>query len=130
MAEVKLEQTEPCVESTHLKNEPELCVKEEPEEFPFHIITVKTEDSEDESSVLQQRPTEDSEKHSDSSEDTDHSQDYNPEQAPAKRSYAMISADPCITDHRPFSCSDCGKGFKRKQDLKRHLAEDVRLLSL
>uniref|UniRef100_A0AAV2LNG8 C2H2-type domain-containing protein n=1 Tax=Knipowitschia caucasica TaxID=637954 RepID=A0AAV2LNG8_KNICA len=119
MAEVKLEQTELCMASPHLKEESELWVKQEPEEFPFHVITVKIEDDEDKSSVLQ-RPTEDSEEHSDSSEDTDHSKDYSQEQPPAK-SYSKIPADSCVTVDKPFSCSDCGKRFKRKQCVKRHM---------
>uniref|UniRef100_A0AAV2LKS4 Uncharacterized protein n=1 Tax=Knipowitschia caucasica TaxID=637954 RepID=A0AAV2LKS4_KNICA len=52
MAEVKLEQTELCVAPLHLKEEPELCIKQEPEEFPFHIITVKIEEDEDEPQAL------------------------------------------------------------------------------
>uniref|UniRef100_A0AAV2LEP3 THAP-type domain-containing protein n=1 Tax=Knipowitschia caucasica TaxID=637954 RepID=A0AAV2LEP3_KNICA len=82
-----------------IKEEPELCVKES-EEFPYHVITVKTENSEDKSPVLQ-RPTDDGEEHSDSFEDTDHSQDYCPEHPPAKRSYAMVPANAFVTDKRP-----------------------------
>uniref|UniRef100_A0A8C6U963 C2H2-type domain-containing protein n=1 Tax=Neogobius melanostomus TaxID=47308 RepID=A0A8C6U963_9GOBI len=103
-------------------------IKQEPEEFPFHMVTVKAEDDDDESPVLHLRPTEgeecgsgaDSQEHSDSS-DTDCSEDYSHPQAPAKRSYAMIPPDSSVPDSRPFICSDCGKGFKDKFVLQRHV---------
>uniref|UniRef100_A0AAV2LNA1 Uncharacterized protein n=1 Tax=Knipowitschia caucasica TaxID=637954 RepID=A0AAV2LNA1_KNICA len=83
MAEVKLEQTELCVEPLHLKEEPELCLKQEtelclkqepwlcvkPEEFPFHIVTVKTEDDDDDEEASYRLPSEEGEKHMDGSDD-------------------------------------------------------------
>uniref|UniRef100_A0A8C6SNK2 C2H2-type domain-containing protein n=1 Tax=Neogobius melanostomus TaxID=47308 RepID=A0A8C6SNK2_9GOBI len=122
-----------------IKEEPELCIKQEPEEFPFDILTIKTEDNEDESPVLHQGPTEenrgetngaepDSEEHTDSS-DTDHSEDYCPQQTPAKRSYAMIPPDSFVPDRRPFrrpdrrpfSCSHCGLSVRWRSELESHM---------
>ncbi|KAK7930359.1 hypothetical protein WMY93_006754 [Mugilogobius chulae] len=117
--------------------EPELSIKQEPEEF--HVIIVKTEGEadEDESCELQEEKREETEAgcssdpltqfHSDSEEHTDSS-----EEAPLtpKRSYAMIPPDAELQDHRPYSCSDpqrpyscsdCGKSFKKKQVLNQHM---------
>ncbi|XP_072318451.1 uncharacterized protein [Eucyclogobius newberryi] len=165
MAEVKLkEETElweprgPCgswgpaedthsdaVEPAHLKEEePELCIKQEPQEFPLHMVSVKSEEDEDKSSVLHQRATEenreetnvteagcssdpltqfhsDSEEHTDSSEDTEHSEDYSQQQAHSKRSYAMVPPGAAVRDKRPYSCSKCGKSFTMKSKLNIHM---------
>ncbi|XP_055014381.1 gastrula zinc finger protein XlCGF57.1-like isoform X2 [Boleophthalmus pectinirostris] len=87
-----------------LKEEPESSVKQEPQDFPFHMVTVKTEeeeDDEDKSSALHQTASEepreepngecgaDSEEQTDSSEDTDRSEDYSPDQAPASRRFTQ-----------------------------------------
>ncbi|XP_072318453.1 uncharacterized protein [Eucyclogobius newberryi] len=164
MAEVKLkEETEsrgPCgswgpaevargsgVEPAHLKEEePELCIKQEPQEFPLHMVSVKSEEDEDKSSVLHQRATEenreetnvteagcssdpltqfhsDSEEHTDSSEDTEHSEDYSQQQAHSKRSYAMVPPDHTpysCSGQRPYCCSECGRSFRWKSHLWEH----------
>ncbi|XP_072318674.1 uncharacterized protein [Eucyclogobius newberryi] len=165
MAEVKLkEETElweprgPCgswgpaedthgsgVEPAHLKEEePELCIKQEPQEFPLHMVSVKSEEDEDKSSVLHQRATEenreetnvteagcssdpltqfhsDSEEHTDSSEDTEHSEDYSQQQAP-KRSYVLTPRDASgARVKKSFSCSECGKMFTNHCRLQTHM---------
>lgn len=137
MTDVKVEphRHSSALEPSQIKDESELCIKSEPEECPFHIVTVKTEDDEDKSSVLQTNEEErgleargssdlpfqpDSEEHRDSCEDTDHSEDYAQEHAPAKRTYAMIPPDSRVPDHTPFSCSDCGKSFRWKSSLDKH----------
>lgn len=140
MAEMKLEDeysAKPAWELVHIKEDPESCIKREPEDFPFHIVTVKYEHDEDndKTSVLHQRPEEedckdtiaeefgtyaDHEEHMNSSSDTDHSEDYTQDQALSKRSYAMIPPDSLASDLPPFSCSGCGKLFQEKSRLQRH----------
>lgn len=187
MAKVKLEQQlTHSVEPPQIKEEEDdVCVKPEPEEVSFHIVSVKTEGDEEECKPLQ-RVTEknrlgnDGEDygasaggrsyqlkqfHSGSKEqidssDNDRSEDWVPEQrktcrkpqkrnletkqsysdieektddsddsddlrqpqAPAKRSYAMICPDSCVTDPRRFNCSDCGKRFMWKSRLQSHMS--------
>ncbi|KAK7930365.1 hypothetical protein WMY93_006760 [Mugilogobius chulae] len=108
--------------------QPEPSIKQEPEEF--HIVVVKTEGEadEDKSCELHEEKREETEAgcssdpltqfHSDSEEHTDSS-----EEAPLtpKRSYAMIPPDVELKDHRPYSCSECGKSFKWKSRLQQHM---------
>lgn len=126
MAEVKLEEQlwEPVEHRLysgveHIKEEPELGIKHEVEEIPFHVVTVKTEDDEKSSVPPHRQDTNGAEENIDSS-DTDCSEDYSQEQALTKQSYAMIAPDLSVTEHRLYSCSHCGKTFRRKSDLQRH----------
>uniref|UniRef100_A0A8C6WHL6 Zinc finger protein 865 n=1 Tax=Neogobius melanostomus TaxID=47308 RepID=A0A8C6WHL6_9GOBI len=137
MAEVKLRQHRhsSAAKPLHIKEEPELCIKPEPEEFPLHTVAVKTEDDEDKPSLLHQGPSEenrgetkeeesaeeDSEEEQTDSSDTDHSEDYCPQQTPTKRSYAMIPPDSSMLDRRPFSCSHCGLRVRWKSELESHM---------
>ncbi|KAK7930366.1 hypothetical protein WMY93_006761 [Mugilogobius chulae] len=102
-----------------VKEEPEPSIKQEPEEI--QIVIVKTEADEDKSCVFdpkEETGAEDPLTHSDSEEHTDSS-----EVAPLtpKRSYAMIPPDAELQDHTPYSCSECGRSFKKKAYVRQHM---------
>lgn len=101
-------------ESPQIKVEPDSPqIKEEPEEFPFHIVTVKSED-EEKSSVLHQTPTEQNKEGKNGEDaDTGRSEDNSQQRPPAKRRYL----------DKPISsvCFDCGKCFRSDSGLQRHM---------
>lgn len=111
-------------ESAHIKREPELSVKQEQLQQPlFSPVCVK---SEDDKSVLHQRPTEEEEgagpgcsseprplSHSDSDE---HSSDEHT--AERERQTPPHNSEYVVKPHR---CPECGKRFLRKDHLQGHM---------
>ncbi|KAJ0032921.1 hypothetical protein NQD34_000028 [Periophthalmus magnuspinnatus] len=82
--------------------EPELCMKPEPREFFFKMVTVKTEDDEDKSSVLHQRPTE--------------------------KNREETNREECGADQRPYSCSDqrpysCSDSEEQREETEEQMVD-------
>lgn len=92
MAEVKLNRNP---EPRSLSNESKQSIKPEPQDFPFDLVTVKSEDDEDEWPLH-------------------HMSDANGEEAGCSSAHAPPVAKPC-------SCSWCGVAFRRVADLNRHV---------
>lgn len=88
-------------------------VKEEQEECPINIVTVKEEQ-------LQGVDSEEQLQGGDSEEgnSTDRSEDWSPEATQSKRSYSCVREG---GNTKPYSCPDCGKGFLYNSSLEKHM---------
>ncbi|XP_033830895.2 endothelial zinc finger protein induced by tumor necrosis factor alpha-like [Periophthalmus magnuspinnatus] len=111
------------VKPDHVKDEPELCIKQE-EQLPFTPVTVKSEDDEDKSSVLHQRPTEENREETNGEECGADQRPYScSDQRPYSCSVPLTLLQSLVKKPKPrrHRCSDCGKSFVRNAELQRHM---------